>query len=176
MDRVNSKILLGIGFFVVDMNLTNDFKMRIALIPGSFNPFTLGHKSLVDRALPLFDRVVIAVGVNSDKHDQSNIAARIADIEALYAHEPRVKVISYGGLTVEACREEGARWMVRGVRTVADFEAERALADMNRNISGVETVIFYTLPEYGSISSTVVRELERYGHDVSQFLPHDDGD
>lgn len=144
--------------------------MRCVLFPGSFNPFTVGHQSIVDRALPLFDRVVIAVGVNSGK-PSDDTAARIAAIASLYVSEPKVKVIAYDGLTVDACRREDARWMLRGVRSVADFEYERNLADINRRISGIETVLMFTLPEYAAVSSSVVRELQSYGHDVSSFLP-----
>lgn len=146
--------------------------MNTILFPGSFNPFTLGHKSLVDRVLPLFDRVVIAVGCNPDKKD-CDTAARIEAISRVYASEPKVSVSSYSGLTVDACRSEGARWMLRGVRSVADFEYERGLADINRRISGIETLILFTLPEYADISSSVVRELKRYGYDTSAFLPYE---
>ena len=129
-------------------------EMNTILFPGSFDPFTVGHQSLVDRVLPLFDRVVIAVGVNSGKRS-----------------EPKVRVISYEGLTVDACRREGAHWMLRGVRSAIDFEYERNLADINRRISGVETMLLFTLPEYAAVSSSVVRELCSYGYDVGEFLP-----
>ncbi|MDE6061890.1 MAG: pantetheine-phosphate adenylyltransferase [Duncaniella sp.] len=145
--------------------------MNTILFPGSFNPFTKGHQSLVDRVIPLFDRVVIAIGVNSAKHTAATVDSRIAAVSELYSNEPKVKVTSYEGLTVDACRREGARWMLRGVRSVTDFEYERNLADINRRISGIETLLLFTLPEYAAISSSVVRELESYGHDVSEFLP-----
>lgn len=145
--------------------------MNTILFPGSFNPFTVGHQSLVGRVLPLFDRVVIAVGVNSGKHGGTSVGERIAAIERLYASEPKVTVTSYDGLTVDACRREGARWMLRGVRSTIDFEYERNLADVNRRISGIETLLLFTLPEYAAVSSSVVRELESYGYDVSEFLP-----
>lgn len=145
--------------------------MNTILFPGSFNPFTIGHQSLVDRVLPLFDRVVIAIGVNSGKSADGSVAGRMSDISRLYAGEPKVAVTSYEGLTVDACRREGARWMLRGVRSAIDFEYERNLADINRRISGIETLLLFTLPEYASVSSSVVRELRSYGHDVSQFLP-----
>ena len=152
---------------------SHDAGERVALFPGSFNPFTIGHKSLVDRGLPLFDRIVIAVGFNSGKcqPDDAGLRERLDAIRALYKDEPRVDVISYCGLTVDACREHGARWMLRGVRSVADFEYERTLADVNRRISGIETVLMYSLPEYSSISSSIVRELERYGCGADEFLP-----
>lgn len=141
------------------------------LFPGSFNPFTVGHKSLVDRVLPLFDRVVIAVGVNSGKQASDPVEARIEFIRKLYAGEPKVRVIAYSGLTVEACKREGARWMLRGVRSTTDFEYERNLADINRRIAGIETLVLFTLPEYSDVSSSVVRELRSYGYDVSGLVP-----
>lgn len=146
-------------------------EMNTILFPGSFDPFTVGHQSLVDRVLPLFDRLVIAVGVNSGKRSGESVDSRIAQIERLYAGEPKVRVISYDGLTVDACRREGASWMLRGVRSAIDFEYERNLADINRRISGVETMLLFTLPEYAAVSSSVVRELSSYGYDVSEFIP-----
>lgn len=148
--------------------------MNTILFPGSFNPFTVGHQSLVSRILPLFDRVVIAVGVNSQKQTEKQTADRLETIRMLYASEPKVKVISYSGLTVDACKEEGARWMLRGVRSATDFDYERNLADINRRISGIETLLLFTLPEYAAVSSSVVRELQAYGRDVSEFLPEVD--
>lgn len=148
--------------------------MKTILFPGSFNPFTVGHQSLVSRVLPLFDRVVIAVGVNSQKCDAVQADSRVADISALYASEPKVKVIAYSGLTVDACERESARWMLRGVRSAVDFEYERNLADINRRISGIETLLLFTLPEYAAVSSSMVRELRYYGRDVSDFLPAQD--
>lgn len=141
------------------------------LFPGSFSPFTRGHASLVERALKLFDNVVIAIGYNAAKPGSVPMEERIAAIETLYETEPRVRVIAYSGLTVDACRAEGAGWMLRGVRSVTDFEYERNLADVNRMISGIDTVILFTLPELAAVSSSVVRELEANGHDVSAFLP-----
>lgn len=145
--------------------------MTTILFPGTFDPFTIGHASLVSRALPLCDRMVIAIGYNSGKHSADNIAERVAAISAIYADEPKVKVISYEGLTVDACRREGARWMLRGVRSVADYEYERNLADINRSISGVETLLLYSLPELSHISSSMVRELVSHGYDVTKYLP-----
>lgn len=148
-------------------------KQRIAIFPGSFNPFTIGHKSIVDRAMPLFDRIIVAIGVNESKGevDPDDLARRIRDIAVLYADEPSVEVYSYEGLTVDFAQEMGAQFILRGVRSLADFEYERTLADINRRISGLETVLLYTLPEHSSISSSVVRELAHYGVDTSEFLP-----
>lgn len=145
--------------------------MNTILFPGSFNPFTVGHQSLVSRVLPLFDRVVIAVGVNSSKETGPQADTRVEEIRALYASEPKVSVIAYSGLTVDTCEAQGARWMLRGVRSAVDFEYERNLADINRRISGIETLLLFTLPEYAAVSSSVVRELRSYGRDVSEFLP-----
>ena len=144
---------------------------RIAIFPGSFDPFTIGHHSIVERALPLFDKIVVAVGMNSKKHSLLPEIDRLDAIRRLYADEPRVEVIAYSGLTVEAAEQCGARYILRGVRTVKDFEYEKTLADINRKIAGLETVLLYTLPEYGSISSSIVRELISLGRDVTDLLP-----
>lgn len=147
--------------------------MRIALFPGSFNPFTVGHKSVVDRAIPLFDRIIIAIGANAEKaeSDPDDLARRIRAIASVYDEEPSVEVYAYEGLTADFAAEMGARFLLRGVRSVQDFEYERTLADVNRHISGLETVLLYALPEHSSVSSSVVRELQHYGVDVSDFLP-----
>ena len=147
--------------------------MRIALFPGSFNPFTVGHKSIVDRAIPLFDRIIIAIGTNAEKSeaDSDDLARRIRAIVSVYEDEPAVEVYAYEGLTSDFAAEIGTGFLLRGVRSVQDFEYERTLADVNRRISGLETVLLYSLPEYSSISSSVVRELQSYGVDVSDFLP-----
>ena len=148
-------------------------EQRIAIFPGSFNPFTIGHKSVVDRALPLFDRIIVAIGTNAGKEsaDSDETARRIRKIAEIYADEPGVEVYSYEGLTVDFAVEMGARFILRGVRTMQDFEYERMLADVNRRISGIETLLLYTLPEHACVSSSVVRELEHYGVDVAGFLP-----
>lgn len=146
-------------------------EQRIAIFPGSFDPYTIGHASIVDRALPLFDKIVVAIGVNRNKRSFLTEEQRIRMIADLYADEPKVEVISYDGLTVDAARECGARFLLRGVRMIQDFEYEKNLAEVNRSISGLETVLLYTLPEYGHISSSIVRELISYGRDVSALLP-----
>lgn len=146
-------------------------EQRIAIFPGSFDPYTIGHASIVDRALPLFDKIVVAIGVNRNKRSFLTEEQRIRMIADLYADEPKVEVISYDGLTVDAAREYGARFLLRGVRMIQDFEYEKNLAEVNRSISGLETVLLYTLPEYGHISSSIVRELISYGRDVSALLP-----
>lgn len=145
-------------------------KFRTALFAGSFNPFTIGHKSIVDRTLSLCDRVVIGLGANPDKPDDS-VDARIKAIERVYADDPRVTVERYSGLTVDFARKCGADFMVRGVRSVADFEYERNLADVNLHISGIETLLLTALPELSYISSSMVRELASHGRDVTGYLP-----
>ncbi|WP_301185809.1 pantetheine-phosphate adenylyltransferase [uncultured Muribaculum sp.] len=151
--------------------MTHKSADRTALFAGSFDPYTIGHHSLVERALPLFDRIIIAIGENSGKSSSLSVNERINRISELYAGNSKIKVISYNGLTVDTCKAEGAKWLLRGVRSVADFEYERNLADINRKISGIETVILFTLPEHACVSSSIVRELAHYGYDTEPFLP-----
>ena len=146
---------------------------RIALFPGSFDPFTRGHESIVRRALPLFDEFVIAIGVNADKRSFMSMEQRKAWIESVFKDAPNVRVITYTGMTIEAAHMVGATYIVRGVRLIQDFENEKHLAEVNRDLSGIETILLYTLPEYSHISSSIVRELARYGQDVSAYLPEE---
>jgi pantetheine-phosphate adenylyltransferase len=141
------------------------------LFPGSFDPFTLGHKSIVDRTLQFAEEVVIAIGVNAGKKSMFSLEERMAQIQKVYADEPRVNVASYEGLTTDFAESIGATAMVRGVRTAQDFEFERMLADVNRKLTGIETILLITEPQYSAISSSVVRELLSYGKDVKDFLP-----
>lgn len=143
---------------------------RTAVFAGSFHPFTKGHADIACRALELFDHIIIAIGINKSKPDAGN-DTDISAIKALYRGEPRISVETYSGLTVDFARARGASFLLRGVRSVKDFEYERNLADINRQLSGLETVILFSRPEYSAISSSVVRELQSYGHDVSQLLP-----
>lgn len=143
--------------------------MRIALFPGSFRPFTAGHADIVARGLELFDKVIIAIGINPAK-PAADAEAAVEAIRALYAAEPRVEVEAYSCLTADFARSCGAAFLLRGVRSVKDFEYERDMADINRRISGIESVILFSRPELAAVSSSVVRELESYGHDVTQFL------
>lgn len=147
--------------------------IRTGIFVGSFNPFTVGHDSIVTRALPLFDRLVIGVvGDQVHKPDMPSAEERIKTIAALYANEPRIEVKPYYGLAVDFARQEGARFIVKGVRSVKDFEYEREQADINRQIAGIETVLLFSEPQYSSVSSSLVRELQHFGADVSAFLPH----
>lgn len=145
--------------------------MRTGIFTGSFDPFTVGHNAIVRRALPLFDRLIIAIGVNERKTYSEPLGKRMADIAALYADEPRVSVKAYSDLTVDFARREGAGFIVKGVRSVKDFEYEREQADINRRIGGIETILLYAEPQYASVSSSVVRELRHFGRDVTEFLP-----
>ncbi len=147
--------------------------IRTGIFVGSFNPFTVGHDSIVTRALPLFDRLVIGVvGDQVHKPGMPSAEERVRVISELYADEPRIEVKPYYGLAVEFAQQEGARFIVKGVRSTKDFEYEREQADVNRQLSGVETILLYSEPQYSSISSTMVRELQHFGVDVSDFLPH----
>ena len=150
---------------------TDNEGKRVALFPGSFDPFTRGHESIVRRALPLFDKFVIAIGVNADKRSFMTMEQRKAWIESVFKDDPQVEVVTYTGLTVDVAREIGAKFIVRGVRLIQDFENEKHLAEVNRDLTGIETILLYTLPEYSHISSSIVRELYRYGQDVSVYLP-----
>ena len=145
---------------------------KTALFPGSFDPFTAGHEDIVRRALGLFDRVVVAVGINSAKKGLLAVDERLRLIEQVFADEPRVEVTHYEGLTISECEHVGARWIVRGVRGGVDFEMERTNATVNKEIApDIETVMICTRPELEVVSSSVVRELLRFGGDVERYLP-----
>lgn len=145
--------------------------MKIAIFPGSFDPFTLGHHSIVKRALGFMDEVIIGIGINESKRGFLSVEKRVDSIQKLYADEPRVKVMAYNGLTVDFAQEQKAEFIVRGIRSVKDFEYEESIADINRKLSGIETIFLFTEPDLASVSSSVVRELLHYGKDVSAFLP-----
>ena len=144
---------------------------KVALFAGTFDPFTKGHHALIERALPLFDSIVIAIGNNSGKKCMFSVEERVAAIEKLYGNESRIKVRTYSCLTVDFAREVGAAALLRGVRNVKDFEYERELADINLKIGGIETVLLISDLEHAAVSSSVVRELITYGKDVSALLP-----
>ncbi|MGN0237782.1 MAG: pantetheine-phosphate adenylyltransferase [Lepagella sp.] len=139
------------------------------LFAGTFNPFTIGHKSIVDRLLAMGESVVIGIGHNPDKPDM-DLERRLAEIREVYRDEPRVEVAKYSGLTVDFAQACGADYMVRGVRNSADFEYERNLAEINLRISGVETLLMPSLPELGFVSSSMVRELQANGRDATEFI------
>ena len=145
--------------------------MRIGIFVGSFDPFTIGHESIVRRALPLFDKIVIGVGINERKRYMYSAEVRMENIRNLYADESKIEVKSYHDLTVDFARREGAEFIIKGVRSVGDFEYERGQADINRQIGGIDTILFYAEPQFESISSSMVRELKHFGHDADEYLP-----
>ncbi len=145
--------------------------MATAIFTGSFDPFTIGHEAIVRQALPLFNRIVIGVGVNGTKTCLYDPQTRVEAIARLYAGEAKVEVRQYDDLTVDFARREGAHYIIKGVRSVKDYEYERDQADINRMLDGVETVLFLAAPGMEGISSSMVRELMRFGRDASRFLP-----
>ena len=147
--------------------------MKTGVFVGTFNPFTIGHASIVRRSLALFDKLVIGVGVNTAK-ENSREEDRVEQIARLYAAEPRVEVRSYSDLTIDFARREGAQFIVKGVRSVKDFEYEREQADINRRLSGLETILLFAESGMEAVSSSLVRELQRFGRDVSEFLPKEE--
>lgn len=145
--------------------------MRIAIFPGSFDPFTIGHHDIVMRALNLFDEIIIGIGHNYTKREIFPLCERLAAIQRIYDNEPRVRVEVYDGLTVDFAAQHNAQFILRGVRSTLDFEYERNIAEANKQLSGIETVLLYTRPEYAHISSTLVRDLHSHGKEISQYLP-----
>jgi pantetheine-phosphate adenylyltransferase len=145
---------------------------KIAVFAGSFDPFTVGHESVVRRALPLFDKIIIAVGFNQEKKQFFSIEKRMAMISDVFDDEPRISIDKYTGLTVDYSRKAGAKYLLRGLRTAADFEFERAIAQLNKNMfPEVESVFLLALPEHTPINSTIVRDIIRFKGDASKFLP-----
>ncbi len=158
--------------------------MRIGIFTGTFDPFTIGHQDIALRALPMFDKLVIAVAVSKLKHAQEEISQRVENIRQVFPKEcsepvdandaskgHRLEVMSYDDLTIDLAHRLGAKFLVRGVRSAKDFEYEREQADINRQLGGVETILLFSDPRYSSVSSTLVRELRFFGRDVSEFLP-----
>ncbi len=145
---------------------------KIAIFPGSFDPFTIGHESVITRALPLFDVIIVAIGANTNKPAYFSIEQRMQMIREVFRDNDSVKVQSYQGLTVEFCRQSGARYLLRGLRTASDFEYERAIAQTNKAMyPELESVFLLTIPEHTPINSTIVRDIIRHGGDASQFVP-----
>lgn len=145
---------------------------RIALFPGTFDPITLGHVDIINRALPLFDKVVIGIGRNSNKTPMFSEDQRKEWIKDIYKNDPKVEVVIYEGLTIDCCRKVSANYILRGIRYVNDFEYEKAIADMNRSLDeNIETVFLTCLPQYTSVASTLVRDVIRNGGDARPFLP-----
>ena len=151
--------------------MENKLTKRIALFPGTFDPFTIGHASLVERGLNLVDEIIISIGINDKKNTYVSLEKRLEAIQELYKDEPRVQVRAYNSLTVDFAQQVHAGFILRGIRTVNDFEYEKNIADVNRMLSGIETFILFTEPKHTHISSSIVRELLRYGKDISPFIP-----
>lgn len=146
--------------------------MKIALFPGSFDPITIAHVDIIKRSVSLFDKIVIGVGKNSNKDALLSPETRIQMMEAVFADEPRIEVTSYEGLTINFCKEIGALYMIRGIRTVSDFEYEKAIAQMNHELEpSIESIFILSNPGYSSISSTIVRDILRHHGDISKFVP-----
>jgi pantetheine-phosphate adenylyltransferase len=145
---------------------------RICLFPGTFDPLTLGHTDIINRALPLFDQIVVGIGLNASKQPMFTSDQRLRWIEQIYQKDTRVKGAVYEGLTVDFCRKIGARFILRGIRYVSDFEYEKTIADANRALDrNIETIFLTGEPKYTSVASTIVRDIIRNGGDASAFLP-----
>ena len=145
--------------------------MKKAIFPGSFDPFTIGHYSVVKRGLELFDHITIGVGSNCSKKSFFTLEKRLDIIRQAFHDEPRVSVKAYDSLTIDFAKEEKADFILRGVRSANDFEYEKSIADINKRLSSIETVLLFTEPQYSAVSSTIVRDLLNYGKDVAAFLP-----
>lgn len=147
-------------------------QQRIALFPGTFDPITIGHLDIINRALPLFDKLIIGIGRNINKTPMFSDEQRISWINEIYKDNSKVSAVLYEGLTVDCCQKVGANFIVRGIRYVNDFEYEKAIADMNRSLdNNIETVFLTCLPQFTSVASTLVRDVLRNGGDVMKFLP-----
>lgn len=147
---------------------------RIALFPGTFDPITLGHTDIIQRSLPLFDKIYIGIGHNANKQTMFAPELRLQWIEEIYRNTPSVEALIYSGLTVDCCQKVDAQFIIRGIRYVNDFEYEKAIADMNRSLDpSIETVFLTCLPQYTSVASTLVRDVLRHGGDARPFLPEE---
>ena len=144
---------------------------KLAIFPGSFDPFTVGHEDVVKRGLSLFENIVIAVGYNANKRDYFPLDDRMQWIRDVFANDPRVRVEKYEGLTVDFAKEIGAAHILRGIRTSADFEYERAIAQVNKAMSNIDSVFLLTTPEHTPVNSTIIRDILKHGGDASMFLP-----
>lgn len=146
--------------------------MRICLFPGTFDPVTLGHVDIIDRALPLFDKVIVGIGLNAAKAPMFSAEQRLQWIQNIYKNEPKVSGAIYEGLTIDYCKQVGARFILRGIRYVSDFEYEKTIADANRTLDkSIETIFLTGEPKYTSVASTIVRDIIRNGGNASLFLP-----
>ena len=146
---------------------------KVAVFPGSFDPITKGHESIIKRALPLFDQIIVAIGVNSQKSYLFPLETREQWLKDIFKDEPKVKVVQYQKLTVELCKDYNAQFILRGLRNTVDFNYEKNIAQMNKAMeSGIETIFYITDPELSSINATIVREIYKNGGDITQFMPN----
>lgn len=146
--------------------------MRTCLFPGTFDPVTLGHTDIINRALPLFDKIVVGIGINSSKSPMFSAEQRMLWFTEIYAAEPKIEVAVYEGLTIHFCKKIGAAFILRGIRFVSDFEYEKTIADANRTLDKtIETVFLTGEPQYTSVASTIVRDILKHHGDASHFLP-----
>jgi len=145
---------------------------KVAVFPGSFSPFSIGHQSVVEKALPLFDKIIISIGVNSKKNQYFSIQERMQWIESVYANNNKIEIKKYKGLTIDFCKKEGANFILRGLRDSHDFKFEKNIAQMNKDLdSSIETIFIITTPEVSHISSSLIRDIIKNGGDISQFIP-----
>ncbi len=146
--------------------------MKIAVFPGSFDPITLGHQNIVERALPLFDKIIVAIGQNAIKNYHFSIAQRIEFIQLTFENNPKIEVTTYTGLTIDFCKQVDAKFILRGIRNIADYNYENSIAQMNKAMSGnIETIFIPTIPELSAINSTIIRDILINGGEVSKFVP-----
>jgi pantetheine-phosphate adenylyltransferase len=146
--------------------------LKIAVFPGSFDPITIGHVDIVKRSIPLFDKIIVAIGVNTQKKYLFSLEKRTEWIKEVFKDNPTIEVSSYSGLTINYCKEIGAQYLLRGIRSASDFEYEKTIAHLNHTMeSEIETILMLSPPEYSSISSTIVREIILGKGDVSKFVP-----
>lgn len=144
---------------------------KIALFPGSFDPYTIGHHDILMRALPLFDKVVIALGINRNKKPYFPLEERLCSLQELYEGNKKIEIITYNTLTTDLAQSIGAQYIIRGVRNFSDYEYELTIADVNRKLTGIETVLFFSKPELSHVSSSIVRELHSFGKNITEYLP-----
>ena len=144
---------------------------KIALFPGSFDPYTIGHHDILMRALPLFDKVVIALGINRNKKPYFPLEERLISLQELYEGNKKIGIITYNTLTTDLAQTIGAQYIIRGVRNFSDYEYELTIADVNRKLTGIETVLFFSKPELSHVSSSIVRELHSFGKNITEYLP-----